>query len=73
MAVVGFHMAASLTELPTCMDDPVDLMPRVMGRTHVVEWEDIPGSRTNLGKQLVLPHLKWQVVVASELQMPCLP
>jgi hypothetical protein len=27
------------------MDDPVDLMPRVMGRTHVVEWEDIPAKK----------------------------
>jgi hypothetical protein len=27
------------------MDDPVDLMPQVMGRTHVVEWEDIPAKK----------------------------
>jgi hypothetical protein len=26
------------------MDDPVDLMPQVTGRTHVAEWEDIPAK-----------------------------
>lgn len=34
----------SLPELPTCKDDPVELMPQVRGRTHVVGLEDIPAK-----------------------------
>jgi len=32
-------------------------MPQVKGRTHVVGLEDMPGSWTNLDKQLVLQQL----------------
>jgi len=37
--------AKGLLELPTCKDDPVDLMPQVKGRTHVVGLEDMPGKK----------------------------
>jgi len=36
------NKAKGLLELPTCKDDPVDLMPQVKGRTHVVGLQDMP-------------------------------
>lgn len=39
-----YKKGEGLLELPTCKDDPVDLMPQVKGRTHVVGLEDMPAK-----------------------------
>jgi len=46
------NKAKGLLELPTCKDDPVDLMPQVKGRTHVVGLEDMPRKKKRIEHDL---------------------